>query len=71
MISVFAAPSVVTPPGGWVSTILSPAVFAENVNVILVVAESTGISAVRTVPSRFPVAQKIIAMFFLVDSRTK
>jgi hypothetical protein len=69
--SVPANPSVIAPPEGCVRLRWLPLVSTENVNVILLVTESTGIVMVCGFPSSVPVAQNTVDTLFLVDSRTK
>src|SRR5229473_2807663 len=69
--SVLAEPWVIAPPEGCVSLSWLPLVSTENVNVIRLVTESTGIVMSSGFPSSVLVAQNTVDTFFLVDSRTR
>src|ERR1700747_2548697 len=69
--SVLAEPCVIAPPEGRVSLSWLPLVSTENVNVILLVTESTGIVMACGFPSSAPVAQYTVDTLFLIDSRPR
>jgi len=69
--SASANPPVIVPPEGCVNLNWLPFVSTENVNVILLVTESTGMVMVCGFPSSVPVAQKTVDTLFFDDSRTR